>query len=49
LKKPKQYRLSEEAIQLLAQIAKKNGLTNTGALEMLIREGAEKRAIINKQ
>lgn len=39
-KRPKSFRLSDEAVQKLAKLAEHFGLTETAVIEMLIREKA---------
>lgn len=39
------FRLTEEARRLLAEIAQKQGVDKTSALEVIIREVAERRGI----
>lgn len=43
------FRLSDEAREILRAIGQMHGLTMTGALELVIREAAEKRGILPTQ
>lgn len=45
MKEPLSLRLSTEAMALLVLLQKREGLSRTGIIEMLIREGARTREI----
>ncbi len=45
LKKPLGLRLSQDAIQLLREMAQRNGLSQAGIMELAIREKAAREGI----
>ena len=45
MKRATSFRLSKEALYLLAQIARKNGISQTAVLEIIIREKARSEGI----
>jgi predicted transcriptional regulator len=44
-KNPTSFRLSDEALRLLAKVAENLGIAQSGALELAIRDLADKRNI----